>query len=50
MAYERKKILGLIPKKVETAVPQGPEAGISTVFAKEGINLEPWLDGPDSGA
>ena len=26
-AYERKKILGLIPKKVETAVPQGLEAG-----------------------
>ena len=49
-AYETKKILGLIPKKVETEVPQELEAGIRAVLAKEGIDLEPWLDGPDYDA
>ena len=49
-ANERKKILGLIPKKVETEVPRELEAGIRAVLAKEGIDLEQWRDGPNSGA
>ncbi len=48
-AYERKKMLGLIPRTTEVAVPASLLDAVHKVFAKDGITLSAWdEDAPES--
>jgi hypothetical protein len=44
--YTQKKLLGLLPKRVEVPVTAAVHAAITQAFALGGASLEPWDDGP----
>jgi hypothetical protein len=45
-SYERRKILGLLPKKTEVAVPALVVEAIAQAISAAGATVEPWPDGP----
>ena len=47
-AFQRKKLLGLLPKKVEVAVPPPVEAAVKAAIEQLGANSQDWPEGPAS--
>jgi hypothetical protein len=47
-AYERRKILGLLPKRVEVAVPALVHNAIEQALSATGATPEPWADAPSA--
>ena len=45
-AFQRKKILGLLPKKVQVGVPFGVEAVVLDAIKQLGASPQDWSDGP----
>jgi len=45
-AFQRKKVLGFLPKKVEVSVPSAVEAGILEAIKQLGASPQDWSDGP----
>jgi hypothetical protein len=45
-AYERRKLLGLLTKRAEIAVPPLVSKAIEQALSAVGVTLEPWVDGP----
>ncbi len=45
-AYQRKRLFGVIPRRVDVAVPKRLELGIRAVLATNGIVASAWDDGP----
>lgn len=45
-SYERRRLLGLLPKKTEVAVPTVVSEAIHQAVSAAGATPEPWVDGP----
>lgn len=47
--FEKKKLLGLIPKTSPVAVSAAVRRALEEIFKTRAIVLEEWLEGPDAG-
>ncbi len=45
-AFQRRKLLGLLPRKVEVGVPQPVVAAVRAAIEQLGASPQDWSDGP----